>query len=167
MGQRVGPDLELEDRGHAFRAAFRVERGSAPRRRPDPSAFPARAGIVDSPIQPLAEETSQRIRHAKIVELAIHEREHSLGEVSGRQRHVLADTQQIEPIDEVVVSRFGATGVRRALVVRPRERIERPAFAAVPTSRGRPVERTFTLAAVEARKVAAAGEGAGASGVFC
>ena len=29
MRQRVRPNLELEDRGHSFRAAFRVERGSA------------------------------------------------------------------------------------------------------------------------------------------
>ena len=153
MGQWVRSNLEFEDRGDAFRSAFRVERGSAPRRRPDRSTFPASAGVVYPPVQPLAEEASERIRHTKIIELTFYEREHSLGQVSGCQRHVLPDTQEIEPVGEVVVSRFGAAGVRCALVVRTRERIERPAFSTMPAGGSRPVERTFTLAAVEARKV--------------
>jgi hypothetical protein len=56
------------------------------------------------------------------------ERQHSLGQVAGRKRHVLADAEHVEAIDEVVVRRVGAGVVDRALVIRTRQGIERPAF---------------------------------------
>ena len=60
--QRVGPHLEPEDRRHAFRPAFGVERGPAPRRRPDSPPLPAGVGVVDTAVEALARRSRNRLR---------------------------------------------------------------------------------------------------------
>ena len=115
-----------------------------------PFPFQPAVRIIDAAVQTFR-VVAHWIRHAQRHELAVHQRQHSLGQIAGRKRHVLADTQHVEPIDEVIVRRVGAAVLHRSLVIRTRERIERPAFRAVLPSRGgRAVERALALAAVEA-----------------
>src|SRR6202030_4207699 len=79
----------------------------------------------------------------------------SFGQITGRNRRVLAGSERVKNVDKVVIRRIGAAVFHRSLIVRTRERIERPAFGAVLPSRGRAVERALALAAVKARVVSA------------
>ena len=90
-----------------------------------------------------------------MIDEPVDEREQRLGLVAGCQRDIFAETQHVEPIDEVVVGRVGARLIDGALEVRTRQRIERPPLGAVLTCCLRAVQRCLALATIEARELSA------------
>src|SRR5205807_2195636 len=71
------------------------------------------------------------------------------------KRDVAAEPKRIELIDPGVIAHLHAAAVADRLELRPRKRIERPAFRTMPSSSLWTVERTLALAAVEACQVPA------------
>src|SRR3954467_9087649 len=121
---------------------------------PETFAFPSGVRIVDPPIHALGEE-AHRIGHAELDELAVDQNVQRVRIVAGGHRNVFAETERVVLIDERVIARFRAAGVRYGFELRAGQRIKRPTFRAVLAGRGRSVERALALAAVEAAHVAA------------
>ena len=79
------------------------------------------------------------------------QRDEAVVEIGGRDRDVLAEPERVVLVDPGVVARLGAV-VSEAFKARAGIFVERPAFRAMIAGRGRSVERTFALAAVEAAR---------------
>src|SRR5262249_41791223 len=122
LRKRIRPALEFHQLARVSLAALRVERRAGCVRRVDSFALPAGVRVVDAAVHTLREET-HRIRHAECQEFAVDERQQPFRKIARRDGDLLADAEQVEPIDEVVVDGVGAAAVDRAFVVRPGQRI--------------------------------------------
>src|SRR2546428_13788520 len=155
VSQRIRSHLELHELAGGPFATFHVEWRPRGDGRVEALALPATVRIVYAAAQPFR-VVAHGVRDGQRHELAVPQTQQSLGQVAGRQRHVLACAKRVEAIDEVIVRRIGAAVLHRSLVVRTREWIERPAFRTVLSRRGgRAVERALALAAIEAGEMSA------------
>src|SRR5262249_16717337 len=137
---------------HAF-AALDQPRRPVAARGPQTAAFPARAGVVDAPVQPLDVE-AERVRDAQQDHLAVLERHDAVLKVRGRHRHVLAEAERIVLVDPAVIA--GLCAIRAdAFEAGAGILIEGPAFGAVIAGCFRSIERALALAAIEAADVTA------------
>ena len=100
---------------------------------------------------------AHRIRHAQRDELAVDQCLDRIRHVAGRHRHVPAQPERVELVDEHLIARLYCAGlVLDVLELRPWELIERPALRTVAAvGDGRAVERASAFLAVEACHVAA------------
>src|SRR5262245_7511205 len=96
--QRSGTELESDDLARRLLAALYVEWRAGRVGRPQPLALPATIRIVDAAIHPLGVK-AQRIGHAQVDELSVHEGEQRLVGVAGGDGHVLAQAERVELID--------------------------------------------------------------------
>ena len=120
-----------------------------------PLPFHPAFGIVDAAVDRLGVE-AERIRHAQHDPFAVDERQQRARVVAGGDLHVVPEPQRVELVRPVVIVGIRGGGIRVALEVRARHRVERPAFRTQLALRGvRAVERSLALAPIEAGKMAA------------
>src|ERR1700722_5380284 len=157
--QRVGAHLELVKLGTLRSAALVVEDGARACCGPQTFALPAGVWIVDAPIHVFAEK-AHWVRDVNVYKFAVHESQKSLVAVGFRDGHVCAKTQRVEAIHPDEIGMVGAAGIGHAFELRAWELIQRPTFGAeFAGGRGRPVQRSFAFAAVEAGEMAAGKRG--------
>src|SRR5882672_2658152 len=151
--ERVGPQLEVHRDRLLALPALHEPRRAITAGGPQPAALPARARIVDAPVEPLGVEP-ERVRHAQQDHLAVLERDEAVVEIGGGHRHVLAEPERVVLIDPRVVARLGAV-LADSLKARARILVEGPALGAMIARGLRSVERPLALAPIEAADVAA------------
>src|SRR5262249_34824560 len=137
---------------HAL-TAFLEPRNAVAARGPQAAAFPASVGVVDAAVEALGVEAGG-VRHLQGDHLAVLEGDEAVIEVRRRHRHICAEAEGVVLVDPGVVARLRAV-LAEAAEAGARILVERPALWAVIAGCGRPVERAFALAAVEAADVAA------------
>src|SRR4051794_32588186 len=97
---------------------------------PQRASFPSTFRIVDASFRPFGKE-AHRIRHAQGDELSVYQREVSIAGVPRRNWHVLAEAEDVEPVDPDVITRLGAAIVFHILELRTGQAIQRPSFRAL------------------------------------
>src|SRR5262249_11333909 len=129
-------------------AAVLVRRGPVAVGGPQAAALPAGIRVIDASVQALGKE-AQRVWNAQHDHLPVLERGEAVTEVGGRDRNVLAKPHRVMVVHPGVVARLSGP-VFQALEARARIFVGHEAFGTVVAGRGRPIERTLTLAPVEA-----------------
>src|SRR5262249_36161749 len=150
--QRIRPHLDMNRARFRALAAFHQPRRAVAARTPEPAAFPARARIVDAPVEALGKET-ERIGNAQHDHLPVLEADGAFGEVGGGDRNVLAEADRGVMIDPGVVARLRAR-VLEPFEARPRILEERESLRAMVAGRVRPVQRVLAFLAMEADQAA-------------
>src|SRR5665213_1760414 len=107
VGERVGAELEVDDQRLAALAAFLEPRRAVAAGGPQAAALPAGIGIVDAAVEALGVE-AQRIGHPQHHHLAVLEREQTVIEIAGRDRHVIAEAEGVVLVDPGIIARLGA-----------------------------------------------------------
>src|SRR6516164_9798482 len=126
MGERIGPQLDVNGPGLGALARFLQPRRAVAIRAPESAPLPAGVRIVDAPIKTLGVE-AHGVGDAQHHHLPVLEGDEAVIEVGGRDRAVLANSLEA-----------GA----RILV-------DGEAFRAMVAGRLRPVERTLALTPIE------------------
>src|SRR5215471_14932337 len=120
MREWVGTQLHPVNLGPCRRASLVVEDGARACRGPEFSSFPAGIGIVDAPIDVLAEKT-HRIGNMDRYELPIDQCQERLAAIGFRYRDVRAESQRVISIDPHEIRVIGAAGFFDILELRPRK----------------------------------------------
>src|SRR4051812_11207151 len=150
--QRVRANLNMHRARLRTFAALHQPGCAVTARTPQASAFPARARIVNAPVEALGKK-AERIGNAQHHHLPVLEGDETVIEVGGGDRDVFAEADRVVVIDPGVIARLGA----RAL--EPFEAGTRifevgEALRAVIAVCIRPVQRVLAFAAIEADQAA-------------
>src|SRR5438128_1311147 len=150
--QRIGPDLDMHGARFRALAALHQPGCAVAARTPEPAAFPARARIVNAPVEALGKE-AERIGNTQHYHLPILEGDEAVVEVGCGDRNVFAEADRVVVIDPGVVARLGAR------TLEPFEAGARifevgEALRAVVAGRARAIQRVLAFAAVEADQAA-------------
>src|SRR6266404_462460 len=105
--QRIGPELDVHGARARALAAFLEPGRAVAVGAPQPAAFPAGVGIVDTPAKALGVE-GERIGNPDRDHLAVLQRHEAVSEIGGGYRDVLAKSERVVLVDPGVIARLGA-----------------------------------------------------------